>query len=93
MLHEATIRARARGSPRRSEEGGGDGRPRRGGSLPLAGLPSFACALEESLAEPLRLGDPPVVGIVRDGRLLLDCRTLGDDELDAVIAAAHASRP
>jgi hypothetical protein len=30
--------------------------------------------------------------IVRDGRLLLDCRTLGDDELEAVIGAAHASR-
>jgi hypothetical protein len=29
---------------------------------------------------------------VRDGRLLLDCRTLGDDELDAVAAAVHAAR-
>jgi L-seryl-tRNA(Ser) seleniumtransferase len=63
-----------------------------GGALPLAELPSFACALEESLVEPLRLGDPPVVGIVRDGLLLLDCRTLGDGELDAVIAAVRASR-
>ena len=61
-----------------------------GGALPLAELPSFACALGEHLAEPLRLGDPPVVAIVRDGRLLLDCRTLADDELDEVIAAVQA---
>ena len=47
-----------------------------GGALPLAELPCFACAVEETLAEPLRLGEPPVVGVVRDGRLLLDCRTL-----------------
>ena len=47
-----------------------------GGALPLAELPSFACAVEEALAAPLRAGEPPVVGIVRDGRLLLDCRTL-----------------
>ena len=63
-----------------------------GGALPLAQLPSFACALEESLATPLRLQEPPVVGIVRDGRLLLDCRTLGDDEVDAVAAAVDAAR-
>jgi len=61
-----------------------------GGALPLAELPSFACALDESLAGPLREGEPPVVGIVRDGKLLLDCRTLADDELDEVAAAAHA---
>jgi L-seryl-tRNA(Ser) seleniumtransferase len=60
-----------------------------GGALPLAELPSFACALEESLATPLRVGEPPVVGIVRDGKLLLDCRTLADDELDEVAAAVH----
>jgi L-seryl-tRNA(Ser) seleniumtransferase len=63
-----------------------------GGALPLAELPSFACAVEESLAGPLRGGEPPVVGIVRDGRLLLDCRTLGDDELDEVAAAVKRCR-
>jgi len=61
-----------------------------GGALPLAELPSFACALDESLATPLRLGEPPVVGIVRDGQLLLDCRTLADDELDEVAAVVRA---
>jgi L-seryl-tRNA(Ser) seleniumtransferase len=63
-----------------------------GGALPLAELPSFACAVEESLAGPLRLGDPPVVGIVRDGRLLLDCRTLSDAEVDEVAAAVQSCR-
>jgi L-seryl-tRNA(Ser) seleniumtransferase len=52
-----------------------------GGALPLTEIPSFACALDESLAAPLRVGEPPVVGVVRDGKLLLDCRTLRDDDL------------
>ena len=63
-----------------------------GGALPLAELPSFACALEESLAAPLRIGEPPIVGIVRDGKLLLDCRTLADDDIDEVAAAVASAR-
>src|SRR5258707_2918068 len=63
-----------------------------GGALPLAELTSFACAIEESLATPLRAGEPPVVGIVRDGKLLLDCRTLADAEVDEVAAAVAAAR-
>jgi L-seryl-tRNA(Ser) seleniumtransferase len=63
-----------------------------GGALPLAELKSYACAVDESLAEPLRAGEPPVIGIVRDGRLLLDCRTLADGEVDEVAAAVRACR-
>jgi L-seryl-tRNA(Ser) seleniumtransferase len=63
-----------------------------GGALPLSEIPSFACAVEESLAAPLREAEPPVVGIVRDGRLLLDCRTLRDDEVDEVAAAVSRCR-
>jgi len=63
-----------------------------GGALPLAEIPSFACALDETLVAALRLGDPPVVGIVRDGKLLLDCRTLRDDEIDEVAAAVAQCR-
>ena len=63
-----------------------------GGALPLAELPSFACAVEETLATPLRTGEPPVVGVVRDGKLLLDCRTLTDGELDEVAAAVARAR-
>ena len=63
-----------------------------GGALPLAELPSAACAIEEALAAPLRIGEPAVLGIVRDGRLLLDTRTLRDDELDEVARAVAAAR-
>jgi L-seryl-tRNA(Ser) seleniumtransferase len=63
-----------------------------GGALPLAEVESFACALPEALAEALRLGEPPVVGIVRDGSLLLDCRTIADDEVEEVAAAVAACR-
>jgi L-seryl-tRNA(Ser) seleniumtransferase len=63
-----------------------------GGALPLTELRSFACALEEELAARLRLADPPVVAVVRDGRTLLDCRTLADGELDEVAAAVAAAR-
>jgi L-seryl-tRNA(Ser) seleniumtransferase len=63
-----------------------------GGALPLAELPSFACAIEERLAGPLRLGEPPVIGIVRDGQLLLDCRTLADGEVDEVAEAVARAR-
>ncbi len=63
-----------------------------GGALPLLELPSFACAVEESLTAPLRLAEPPLVGIVRDGRLLLDCRTLTDAEAEEAAAAVLACR-
>jgi L-seryl-tRNA(Ser) seleniumtransferase len=63
-----------------------------GGALPLAELPSFACSLDESLAAPLRAGDPPVVGIVRDGRLLLDCLTLTDAEAEEAARVVTAAR-
>jgi len=53
-----------------------------GGAVPLLELPSFACALpgDDDLAARLRAGDPPVVGRVQEGQLLLDCRTMTDDE-------------
>jgi L-seryl-tRNA(Ser) seleniumtransferase len=63
-----------------------------GGALPLAELPSWACAIDERLAGPLRMGEPPVVGVVRDGQLLLDCRTLTDADVDAVAEAVRTAR-
>jgi L-seryl-tRNA(Ser) seleniumtransferase len=63
-----------------------------GGALPLAELQSFACAVGEDLAPGLRDREPPVVGIVRDGRLLLDCRTISEAEVDEVASAVHACR-
>jgi L-seryl-tRNA(Ser) seleniumtransferase len=95
MLHEEVEAVRARAERLASLVGGTVeetvGRVG-GGALPLAELPSFACAVEESLAAPLRAGEPPVVGIVRDGRLLLDCRTLADAEVDEVAAAVERCR-
>jgi L-seryl-tRNA(Ser) seleniumtransferase len=63
-----------------------------GGALPLAELESWACAVEEELAERLRAGEPPVVAVVRDGRTLLDCRTLTDAEADEVAQVVLACR-
>jgi L-seryl-tRNA(Ser) seleniumtransferase len=63
-----------------------------GGSLPLTELPSFACAVEEVLAVRLRAGDPPVIAVVRDGRTLLDCRTLTDGEAEEVAEAVRRCR-
>ena len=81
MLHEPVDVVRAR-AERLAELVGGEVEETvarvGGGALPLAELPSVACAVEEELAEPLRLGDPPVVAIVRDGRTLLDCRDAHD---------------
>ena len=53
-----------------------------GGAVPLLEIESFACALDggETLAAALRAGDPPVVALVREGRVLLDCRTLTDEQ-------------
>jgi L-seryl-tRNA(Ser) seleniumtransferase len=58
-----------------------------GGGAPGVPLPSAAVALPPLLAEPLRLGNPPVVGHVSDGRLLLDLLTV-PAELDEVLVAA-----
>ncbi len=63
-----------------------------GGALPVAEIESYACELEFALAEPLRHGDPAIVGIVRDSRLLLDCRTLSDAEIDEVAEAVRRCR-
>ena len=63
-----------------------------GGALPLAELPSFACAVGEELAAKLRACDPPVIALVRDGRTLLDCRTLADHEIEEVAEAIRRCR-
>jgi len=63
-----------------------------GGALPLAELPSYACAVAEELASKLRGADPPVIALVRDGRTLLDCRTLSDEEVDLVAAAVRVTK-
>jgi L-seryl-tRNA(Ser) seleniumtransferase len=63
-----------------------------GGALPLLELPGPAVAVEVELAAALRAGDPPVIGRIADGRLLLDVRTLTDEEADLAAAAVRAAR-
>jgi L-seryl-tRNA(Ser) seleniumtransferase len=61
-----------------------------GGALPLLELPGPVVALygdAEALAARLRSADPPVAGRIEKDRLLLDPRTLADDDI-ALVAAA-----
>jgi L-seryl-tRNA(Ser) seleniumtransferase len=95
MLGEETVAVRARAERLAAAVGGTvEETVARvgGGALPLAELESWACTVDEQLAIPLRSGDPPVIGIVRDGRLLLDCRTLTDAEVDEASAAVVRAR-
>jgi len=61
-----------------------------GGALPLLELKGPAVALEgepEALAAALRAHDPPVIARIHDGRLLLDPRTLTDEDVPLVARA------
>jgi L-seryl-tRNA(Ser) seleniumtransferase len=64
-----------------------------GGALPLLELPGPAVAVSlpglsaNELAARLRAADPPVIGRIEDDRLLLDPRTLADDEVPLVASA------
>ena len=61
-----------------------------GGSLPEQDLESFAVALEakagaaHEVAQKLRLGAPPVLGRINDGRMLLDVRVVADEEVQTL---------
>jgi L-seryl-tRNA(Ser) seleniumtransferase len=95
MIHESVERVRERAERLAALVGGEVEETMArigGGALPLAELPSVACAVEEQLAAPLRVGELPVVAVVRDGRTLLDCRTLTDGEVEEVAAAVAAAR-
>ena len=65
------------------------------GAFPTAALPSVVVALDgdaERWAAALRSGEPAVVGRARDGRLLLDLRTVPDEDVAALGAAVVAAR-
>ncbi|MBB4745092.1 L-seryl-tRNA(Ser) seleniumtransferase [Actinoplanes octamycinicus] len=62
-----------------------------GGGAPELQLPSWSLSLPSTYAEPLRHADPPVVGRVDQGRLLLDLRCVppsADEPLLRAILAA-----
>jgi L-seryl-tRNA(Ser) seleniumtransferase len=64
-----------------------------GGALPLLELEGPAVALAdehpEALVGSLRDGTPPVIARIHDGRVLLDPRTLGDEEVEVAIRAVR----
>jgi L-seryl-tRNA(Ser) seleniumtransferase len=69
-----------------------------GGALPLLELPGPAVAVTvpglspDGLAARLRAADPPLVGRIEAGRLLLDPRTLAEDEVEAAARAVLSAR-
>lgn len=64
-----------------------------GGALPAVPLPSklvqvrSAYTSVEQLAERLRRANPPVMGVLSDGWLALDVRTVRDDEFCLIVSA------
>jgi L-seryl-tRNA(Ser) seleniumtransferase len=62
-----------------------------GGGAPGVVLPSAAVELPPLLADPLRAGEPPVIGHVSGGRLLLDLLTVPESYDDVVLAAVRAA--
>ncbi|MER7442937.1 L-seryl-tRNA(Sec) selenium transferase [Micromonospora avicenniae] len=61
-----------------------------GGGAPGVELESWALSLPERYAAPLRTGEPPVLGRVVRGRLLLDLRCVPPEADEAVRAAVLA---
>jgi L-seryl-tRNA(Ser) seleniumtransferase len=67
-----------------------------GGALPLLELPGPVVVIggdAEALAARLRAADPPVAARIEKGRLVLDPRTLADDEIALVASALSPSGP
>lgn len=58
-----------------------------GGSTPQQSLPTWLIALPESLEPKLRASDPPIIGRIEDGRLLLDLRTVFPEDEPALLRA------
>lgn len=65
-----------------------------GGSLPGQGVPTWCCALggeAGAIAQRLRRHDPPVIGRIENGMVLLDPRTVAKAEDRVVEAAVRAA--
>ena len=65
-----------------------------GGAAPGEGIPGPVLVLKgsDALAARLRAGAPPVVGYLREGRLLLDLRTVDPADDDGLLQAVQAAR-
>jgi L-seryl-tRNA(Ser) seleniumtransferase len=70
-----------------------------GGSAPTSTLPTFLIAVTaqslsaDQLAERLRLGTPAIVARVEEGRVLLDLRTVFEDEDELLLNALNKLSP
>lgn len=65
-----------------------------GGGAPGVVLPSVAVALPSRLAAPLRTGEPPVVGRLEKGRLLLDLLAIDPaEDADLIEAVRRVAGP
>jgi L-seryl-tRNA(Ser) seleniumtransferase len=68
-----------------------------GGALPMEDLPTWAVAVTSPnhkagyLEEALRYADPPVICRIKDERVILDVRTVRDDELDLIAEALRSA--
>ena len=67
-----------------------------GGALPLLELEGPVVAVKDprgadTLSRALRAGDPPVIARIREARVLLDPRTLTDEEADQVGVAVRTA--
>jgi L-seryl-tRNA(Ser) seleniumtransferase len=64
-----------------------------GGSAPEAGVPAEAVVLppDQGLLRRLRTGEPPVVAYLKDGRLVLDLRTIDVADDASLVAAVRAA--
>jgi L-seryl-tRNA(Ser) seleniumtransferase len=64
-----------------------------GGASPLSALPTSLVAVTSArhsaaaIEARLRRHRPPVIARIEDDRILLDLRTVGEDEEDAIVAA------
>jgi len=68
-----------------------------GGSLPEIEFPTYAVSIRpesisvNELEERLRKGSPPIIARIKDDALLLDARTVRDNEINELIRAIHAT--
>lgn len=67
-----------------------------GGALPDMKIKTCAVSVliegltPNAIEERLRLSEPAVIGRIKDGMMLLDCRTINDSEMDAVAGIVAA---
>jgi L-seryl-tRNA(Ser) seleniumtransferase len=66
------------------------------GALPLEKIPSYAVHIKsrdsvENFARKLRTANPPIIGTVQNDELVLDFRTIREDELSLVLSELQFS--